>query len=274
MERDPDSEILSDLSPAALAAAVQANLFTFLCQAGKTSTGEFFSLPGLARWATRIPHPWFNGVLVSQPPGSDAGERIEGTKAYFQGRGCDTFSWWLDPGLEPESWRAPLGAAGFQFSDDTPGMALDLASLPEKLSLASGLSIRPVESLADLRLWVQLFLAGYGLPADWAGDFYDLFKGIGISLPIRHYLGNLEGRPVAASTLYLAAGVAGIYDVATLPEARRRGLGAALTLAPLLEARRLGYRVGILQSSPDGFGVYRRLGFEQVCTMSHFYWKK
>jgi hypothetical protein len=36
-----------------------------------------------------------------------------------------------------------------------------------------------------------------------------------------------------------------------------------VTAAPLLAARALGYRIGTLQSSGLGFGVYRRLGFTE-----------
>jgi hypothetical protein len=45
-----------------------------------------------------------------------------------------------------------------------------------------------------------------------------------------------------------------------------------MTLLPLQQARALGYRVGVLQSSEMGFNVYRRLGFEKLCIMDHFYW--
>jgi predicted acetyltransferase len=72
--------------------------------------------------------------------------------------------------------------------------------------------------------------------------------------------------------MILQDGVAGIYAVATLPEARRQGLGTALTLAPLGDARAMGYRVGTLQASPMGYSVYRRLGFQQVCEFGVYLW--
>jgi len=56
-----------------------------------------------------------------------------------------------------------------------------------------------------------------------------------------------------------------------LPEARGRGMGAALTRKPLQEAREMGYRVGILQSSAMGFNIYKTLGFRHLCQIENFY---
>ena len=85
------------------------------------------------------------------------------------------------------------------------------------------------------------------------------------------YIAYQDGEAVGTSALLLHAGVVGIFAVATIPRARGRGIGTALTLAPLLDARRRGYRVGTLQSSRMGFPVYRRLGFREVCRPIEMY---
>jgi GNAT superfamily N-acetyltransferase len=58
-----------------------------------------------------------------------------------------------------------------------------------------------------------------------------------------------------------------------VPDARGQGIGTALTLVPLREARAMGYRVGILASSPMGLGVYRGLGFQEYCKFGIYMWK-
>jgi len=151
-------------------------------------------------------------------------------------------------------------------------MAIDLQMIPKKPTLPANLRIVPVMDGDTLRIWTLAFLGGYELPLAWESSFYQFLAGLGLALPVRHYLGYLEDMPVATSSLYLGAGVAGVMFVATLSEARGRGLGSAMTLAPLQEARTLGYRAGILQSSEMGYQVYQRLGFQRLCVIDNYYW--
>ena len=90
---------------------------------------------------------------------------------------------------------------------------------------------------------------------------------------MRSYLAVLNGQAVGTSQLFLSAGVAGIYSVTCLPEARRQGVGAAITLAALLEARMMGYRISILQASEQGCNVYRRLGFQAYDKLNIYLWE-
>jgi hypothetical protein len=62
--------------------------------------------------------------------------------------------------------------------------------------------------------------------------------------------------------------------VGTLPAARRQGIGKAITLQPLLDARARGYRYAILFSSQMGYRVYQQLGFRDVRSpIGLYYWE-
>jgi GNAT superfamily N-acetyltransferase len=149
-------------------------------------------------------------------------------------------------------------------------MAADLHALPEDETTPVGVTIVPVADERALRDWIEVSGPSHDEPADMLQTHFavPLDLGLGADLPLHRYVAYLDGQPVAKSALFLADGVAGVYDVATVPHARRRGLGAAMTLAPLRYARELGYRIAVLQSSPMAVDLYPRLGFQQVCTLS------
>jgi ribosomal protein S18 acetylase RimI-like enzyme len=80
------------------------------------------------------------------------------------------------------------------------------------------------------------------------------------------YIGFLDDVPVATSAMVADSGVAGIYGLATLPEARRKGIGEVMTVMPLIEAREMGYRVGTIQASSMGYPLYARIGYKDFGT--------
>jgi ribosomal protein S18 acetylase RimI-like enzyme len=182
--------------------------------------------------------------------------------------------WETGPSTRPADLGEHLQAHGLIHVEDAPGMAVDLLALNEDLSTPSGLTIEPVGDVATLRSWLRPFTLGFEFPDFAANAFFDGYTSLGFSQhgPLRHYIGWLKGEAVATSSLFLGAGVAGIYNVAVMPEHRRQGIGMALTLTPLYDARNLGYRAGVLFSSQMGFNVYRRLGFLEYCKVSRYVW--
>jgi len=70
-----------------------------------------------------------------------------------------------------------------------------------------------------------------------------------------------EGKPVCAAMIMLTHGIAGVYWVGTLKEARGRGLAEYCTSEVSNAAFDLGARKVILQASKFGEPVYRRMGY-------------
>jgi GNAT superfamily N-acetyltransferase len=85
-------------------------------------------------------------------------------------------------------------------------------------------------------------------------------------------LARLDGVPVGCGSGFVHDGVLGVYNIATLEEARGRGIGYAVTAALLAEGRRRGCRHAVLHASEEGRPVYERLGFEAVCDVPQYVW--
>ena len=153
-------------------------------------------------------------------------------------------------------------------------MVADLQRPIEPVTHDVSLAIEAVESTAALRSWSRVLCDSFGAPQPFGEAFAELAMSIGLDARslFRHFLARLDGEPVATCSMFLGAGVAGIYDVSTIPERRRRGIGRAITAAALREARAVGCRTAILHSSTQGAGVYRSLGFTEVCDIGQFVW--
>ena len=76
-----------------------------------------------------------------------------------------------------------------------------------------------------------------------------------------------ESGPLAVGSHQMAGDVSEIVGVATLPVARRRGLGAAVTAALVADARARGVDLVFLSATDDAVArVYQRVGFRLVGT--------
>lgn len=262
--------VQTDLSDEALVTAIRTNLCDFFRHLSRSIPEKHFENGKFMRWYTPLPHPWFNGVLSANQPEENDEAFIEETIQHFRAKGVKIFTWWMEPHLTRSDWGPILSKYGFEFSDDTPGMALDLQELDSASQTINGFEIRRVNDQESLQEWVEVFIDGFNLPSNWKPGTFDVWMQIGLGFPMGNYLGYLNGKPVSTSAIFYGGGVAGIYCVATLPEARGRGIGLALTHQPLREAYEMGYNIGVLQSSKMGFNIYKKLGFRHLCQIESF----
>lgn len=267
------SDILIDFSIPALAHAVKSNLFEYFKYIAFSKNAEVLDSPGLFRWYSNFTHPWFNGILCKRlETDADIQHLIE-QAPYFQSKSMDGFNCWPPAELVVEPWKARFESYGFHYDSNTPGMAIALDSLKPVQHYSPDVQIKLVTTKDQLRLWNRTFVKGFELPPSVEGELFDLVSELPLDWPHRNYIGYLHGEPIATSNVFLGAGVAGIQYVSTIEAARRKGIGAAMTIAPLHDAAKLGYKTGILQSSEMGQTVYERIGFQHVCRMEHFYYK-
>jgi GNAT superfamily N-acetyltransferase len=213
---------------------------------------------GFLRVITGEPHPLGNAAIVSDPASLETTQDAIGP---LLGRDFPTAM--LYPEGVSESVAASLAGFGFAGQGEIPAMAVDIDRMAGT-SLPRGYDWARIGAGDDARAWTTALANGYGLPHGLARMFSPEAVGADMApdAQVHFYAIRRNGQFVATSLLFLADGLAGIYCVATLPEERGKGLGAHATAEALRVARRLGYRVGVLQSSTEGHPVYIRLGFE------------
>jgi GNAT superfamily N-acetyltransferase len=120
---------------------------------------------------------------------------------------------------------------------------------------ATDLEVRSVADAATLADFQEVLVAGFGLADVGVPAVADLALA-GSLLHLR--VGYADGVPVATAGAAVHHGLLEIDWVATLPDVRRRGYGAAITAAVVGVAPELP---AVLLASDDGQPIYRRLGF-------------
>ena len=251
---------------AALAAAVEADLVEHVARLHEPPFGEVHREDGAVWFLTGRPEPQANGVLRADLAGADPVAEVARLLAPFRSRALPMM-WWLFTPVDgpPARVRRALEANGLVSDSDRPGMGVELASLrrPPMPAGASIVRVRDEHGFAEWAAVVGRAFEDDGF-SDSASVRAGLAMGFGDHVPFRHFVCRIEGRPVGASTLSTGAGVAGLANIATVPEHRGKGIGVAVAAAALEDAIGQGLRLGALSADQAGIRVYEKLGFHAV----------
>jgi len=157
-------------------------------------------------------------------------------------------------------WPSPdLGTWGLDFM-----MHLRLMVRPPGAALPAPppeLRIVNATDSVTVAAWERVLSDGYPLPELQPAQAGILADKRTVEGQLRLWVGYVGNCPVTTAAVLPDGVVEGIYMVATVPEARHRGYGSAITACAVACAPTLP---AVLQATEDGVAVYTRLGFLDV----------
>jgi GNAT superfamily N-acetyltransferase len=206
-----------------------------------------------------LPLPIFNGVWVDGDADVDLRAAVAEIEAVGVPIGVLTY------GDVADDVIAVLRELGLTAPETIPAMTVSAEQL---LAPADGPEIRAVSEPEELAIALDLAARGFGAPSEWLAAIYS--PEFARAPEARIYIATVSGRPVSTALAHRVDGAVGIFNVATPPEERRQGHGAAVTARAVADAFADGAEVGWLQSSAMGESVYRALGFTQVTTYTTY----
>jgi GNAT superfamily N-acetyltransferase len=250
--RDP-----SDAVAAALPAAMD-NFLTFWSLMAQWYDGAVEEEDGLVMIASGLPVPFFNPAAILEWPDEPLA-LVERVRGFAERHGCPSM---LATWGEIATRFEPI-ARQLSLIDDgaTPEMIMFPAD-QHTVAAVSGLTIETVTTAEQQTAFADAVAGSFGMPRELAVGFEHpaLLGARGLTC----YVGWMDGRPVATSLLFETDRVAGVHVVGTVPDYRRRGIGAVMTQRCVDDGWANGCTVSALQSSSSGYQVYERLGYRHV----------
>lgn len=247
------------VSQSELSAAVERCLEGEIRMFGHGSPGSrVLELPGVvAGVSSATPQrSLFNSIFYREPQAL-LGVWPELERAYAAA-GVGAFTVWLRP--SDTELAAELARLGHVLDGRVIGMAAELSEL--NMPAAGDLDWRVA---SDCRVLGAVNDASYSLAPPAFGAALQSFEGAALPASLRPYVAGIAGRDVCCLCTHdEPEGVCGVSAVATLPDARGRGLASRLLAVALREAARRGLSSTALVASSLGRGVYARLGYREV----------
>jgi GNAT superfamily N-acetyltransferase len=259
-------------SRAALLTAADDNLVVHASWVHHQTPGMRVSItPELVVVESGLPCDTFNLVCRARLSPATAPARIRTAIDSFARTGRP-FSWWHGPADQPPDLATYLQAAGLRPAERELAMAADLTALPLGEHLPENLSIQRVRMARQLNDFAAIVAAGWTPPDQHVLRFYARATPALLrpDAPLWLYVGYFGDVPVATAELTVGGGVVGLYNIITQPAYRRRGIGTAITLRPLRDARERGATTAILQASGEGARIYARVGFTPFGDIGEF----
>jgi ribosomal protein S18 acetylase RimI-like enzyme len=219
--------------------------------------------PGLWYSAVGGPIPGFNRLVVTEM--TEASVDADLDAALDEHKRFPILSAWIPPGAQPSDVADRFTRRGFVADDElVPAMSAELAEFtlgdpPDDVEWTVA------RDPAATAIAIDVLCRGFEVP-DSVRPVFEHALALPPNSPpqLGTFVVSHAGQPSATALGVLVDDVVAIYNVATVPEARGRGLGSFATRLAMQHGLDGGARTAILEASEMGHSIYLRLGFREV----------
>lgn len=248
--------------------SVEANLRqSFRALAAGRPRADVRELPGVSVASLGVAFQMFNAAFLNEPvsSASQLEQRLELARLCLALDGEGWAFWccedWLAKPIK-RSLEKTCSRFGLRLSSELPGMVAN--ELPPPRRKLPELEFRRADGPSTLSDFRSVGQVCFRVPPAWFGEVFHDRSGSDYP-DFTGWVGYFEGLPVATAASVLSDGVIGLYNIATVPSHRFRGVGEAITRHAALAARQSAGRLPfVLQSTSAGRRLYDRLGFQEV----------
>jgi ribosomal protein S18 acetylase RimI-like enzyme len=238
---------------------------SFRVIAASRGAGQVRELPGVSIAAAGVTFQIYNAVFLSAPVATEAdlAQQILLPSLHFNARGLEWAYWvcedWMESRLQRRS-RQIFERHGLRHFVDFPGMVAERIRPPVRP--LPRMIVRRVCDQATRGAFCAIGAVCFRVPIAW---FCEIFDSGTVWERFAAYVGYVNQEPVSTAAIVIGGGALGVYDVATMPGHQHRGYGEAVMRQALADTQQhYDTERVILQSTPEGYRLYERMGFRTV----------
>lgn len=231
-----------------------------------TNSFHFIEDETCFRMKSSLPHPLFNNILKTNLR-SEVQNHIR-TIIHDYNENQVPFIWRVWDHDNPKNLDSLLRENGAYQIPGTALMAIDLESYHPMSEPLPELKIRTVRNQKHSIDFSECSSAVFDIPKLVSTTISEIIGKQDQN--IDSYIGYIEDTPVSTGTIFYSNGVAGIYNVATLPDFQGKGIGVEMMTTMLLKAKLDDIKTTLLHATPAGIRLYEKLGFQTFGEMRQY----
>lgn len=226
----------------------------FLALGAQERYDELYSM----MWSGLL-NPYFNKILLHTKTGLPE-EEFEKIALFFEKKELP-YSWLLPKATPPSAFLRQNCVQNCLSGTVLTTMLCPLGHIAPEPSYAD---IKQVTKEEELYSHYEVVWQNFRITEETATPY--LARILSCSLKeesaLLFFTGYLEGKAASSGCLLLGQEFASIYNIGTIPSARKCGLATKMMQTILYIAKARGYTYATLSATPQAKGLYQRLGFQ------------